>query len=120
MNLTTSEAVRSSLPSKISNPMHKLTFYPLGNADTTLIALENGKNLLFDFANVADPDNSDEKRAKLDVELRDYMKGRNKDAFDVVGFTHGDNDHTKGSDEFFHFERFSDRQGGGRLKIKEL
>ena len=100
--------------------MHKLTFFPLGNADTTLIALENGKNILFDFANVADPTNTDDKRANVGAELRDYMKAHNKDTFDVVGFTHGDNDHTKGSDEFFHFERFSDRQGGDRIKIKEL
>ena len=100
--------------------MHKVTFYPLGNADTTLISLENGKNILFDFANVANPDDSNEKRAKVDVELRDYMKSRNKDTFDIVGFTHGDNDHTKGSDAFFHFDRFSSLQGNGRFKIKEL
>jgi hypothetical protein len=102
------------------NPMHKVTFYPLGNADTTFIALENGKNLLFDFANVANPDDSNDKRAKVDVELRDYMQSRKKDTFDIVGFTHGDNDHTKGSDAFFHFDRFSSLQGNGRFKIKEL
>jgi hypothetical protein len=100
--------------------MHKLTFFPLGNADTTLISLENGKDLLFDFANVANPNDPADKRAKVDVELRDYMKSRNKDTFEIVGFTHGDNDHTKGSESFFHFDRFSSLQGPGRLKIVEL
>lgn len=100
--------------------MHKVTFYPLGNADTTLMSLENGKSILFDFANVATPDDSNEKRAKIDIELRDHMKSGNKDTFDIVGFTHGDNDHTKGSDDFFHFDRFSSLQGNGRFKIKEL
>jgi hypothetical protein len=100
--------------------MHKLTFFPLGNADTTLISLENGKDCLFDFANVANPDDPADQRAKVDVELRDYMKSRGKDTFEIVGFTHGDTDHTKGSDQFFHFDRFPSLQGNGRFKIKEL
>lgn len=100
--------------------MHKLSFFPLGNADTTLISLENSKEFLFDFANVANPDDSADKRAKVDAELRDYMKSRGKDTFEIVGFTHGDGDHTKGSDQFFHFDRFPSLQGTGRFKIKEL
>jgi hypothetical protein len=100
--------------------MHKLTFFPLGNADTTLISLENGKDILFDFADVANPDDPNEKRAKVGTDLREYMKGRRKDTFEIVAFTHGDNDHTKGSDSFFHFDRFPSLQGDGRLKIKEL
>ena len=100
--------------------MHKLTFFPLGNADTTLISLENGKNILFDFADVANAADPKEKRAKVDVELREYMKARGKDTFDIVGFTHGDTDHTKGSEDFFHFDRFTSLQGEGRLKIREL
>src|SRR5437899_9442471 len=100
--------------------MHKLTFFPLGNADTTLISVENGQDFLFDFANVADPDNPADKRAKVDAELRNYMKSRGKDTFEIVGFTHGDSDHTKGSDECFHFVRFPSLQGNGRFKIKEL
>jgi hypothetical protein len=100
--------------------MHKLTFYPLGNADTTLFSIGNGKDFLFDFANVANPDDVNEKRTNVAVELREYMNGRQKDSFEIVGFTHGDSDHTKGSDEFFHFDRFPSLQGNGRFKIKEL
>jgi hypothetical protein len=100
--------------------MHKLTFFPLGNADTTLISLENSKNFLFDFANVANAEDATDKRARVDVELRDYMEARDRDTFEIVGFTHGDNDHTKGSEAFFHFDRFSSLQGNGRFKIAEL
>ena len=32
--------------------MPRLTFYPLGNADTCLIDLANGKKVLFDFADM--------------------------------------------------------------------
>ena len=38
--------------------MHRMTFYPLGNADTTKIGLANGRTLLFDYANTRDPDRS--------------------------------------------------------------
>lgn len=31
--------------------MHKVTFFPLGNADCTRIVLANGKRVLFDYAN---------------------------------------------------------------------
>ena len=30
--------------------MHRLTFYPLGNADCCLIDLANGQKILFDYA----------------------------------------------------------------------
>src|SRR5438132_13813570 len=100
--------------------MHKLTFFPVVNADTTLISVENGQDFLFDFANVTDPDNPADKRAKVDAELRNYMKSRGKDTFEIVGFTHRDSDHTKGSEEFFHFDRFRSLQRNGRFQIKEL
>ena len=100
--------------------MHKVTFYPLGNADSTLITLANGKDILFDFANMLNPADPQDKRAKLDSDLREHMKAKKKDAFEVVAFSHGDNDHTKDAGEFFHFDRFQERQGGDRFKIAEM
>jgi len=100
--------------------MHKLSFYPLGNADTTLISLENGKDILFDFANVADPGDSNEKRAILDKDLRDYMEGKDKDTFEVAAFSHGDSDHTKGASEFFWLDYAKEYQGEDRFKIGQL
>jgi hypothetical protein len=100
--------------------MHKILFYPLGNADTALISLENGKDILIDFADVANPDDPKEKRIALAPELRRLMSDKNKDYFDIVAFSHGDNDHTKRASEFFHLEFANAYQGEGRYKIREL
>ena len=100
--------------------MHKATFYPLDNADSSLITLENGKDILFDFGNEANPDDPNEKRVLLDQELRKYMEGKSKDTFDVVAFSHADADHTKRASEFFYLDHSAAYQGKDRFKIKEL
>ena len=46
--------------------MHKLTFFPLGNADCCLIDLENGKKILFDFGDQGNPDDKKDKSQWLD------------------------------------------------------
>ncbi len=68
---------------------HTLRFYPLGNADTTLISLANGKHILWDYANVKVEDNEEDERCDLPVELNKQVKGD----YDVVTFTHADKDH---------------------------
>ena len=40
--------------------MHKITFHNIGNADCIRIDLDNGKKLLFDYADMGDPDDSDD------------------------------------------------------------
>ena len=100
--------------------MHKATFFSLGNADSSLITLENGKEILFDFGNEANPDDPNEKRMLLDQELRNYMEGKRKDSFDVVAFSHADADHTQGASDFFYLDQAAAYQGEGRFKIKEL
>src|SRR5690606_14646595 len=70
--------------------MPKVTFYPLGNADSTLIDLTNGEKILFDYANRRCPDDKEDKRADLPVELRKDLGSR--DYYDVVAFTHLDQD----------------------------
>ncbi len=100
--------------------MHKLTFYPLGNADTCLIELEKGKTLLFDYANMRDPSNDSDLRIDLVTELRCTLEEANRDYIDVVAFTHGDDDHIHGAPEFFHLEHADKYQGKDRIKIREL
>ncbi len=100
--------------------MHKLNFYPLGNADTCLIELEKGKMLLFDYANLRDPDNDSDLRIDLETELRNTLEAAKRDYLDVVAFTHGDDDHIHGAPEFFHLEHADKYQGEGRVKIREL
>lgn len=100
--------------------MPKLTIFPLGNADCCRIDLDNGKKMLFDYAATRCPDDKNDKRADLPKLLRDDLKSNRRDNFDVVTFTHLDEDHTKGSTEFFYLEHDKKYQGGDRIKIDEM
>jgi hypothetical protein len=96
---------------------HKITFFPIGNADSSLIELSNGKVIQIDFANMKDPNDKDDKRIDLKVELDNRVT---KDTFDVVCFTHLDNDHIKGSSDYFHLLHAKKYQTEGRKKIAEM
>lgn len=100
--------------------MHKLTFHPLGNADCCRIDLENGKKLLFDYANVADPDDKTDRRVDLAKYLGADLAAARRDYFDMVAFTHLDDDHVCGSSEFFWLDHAQKYQGPSRIKINEL
>lgn len=108
----------ASLP-YITTPMPKLTFYPLGNADSCLVALDH-KFMLFDFADMHDPLANDERRINLPEAVRDDIGWPNRKHIDVVAFTHIDNDHVKGSGEFFHLDHAACYQGEDRVKITEM
>ncbi len=98
--------------------MPKVTFFPLGNADSILIDLRNGEKLLFDYANRRNADDKNDKRIDLPEELRKDLGTR--DYYDVVAFTHLDQDHYDGTSEFFHLEHDKAYQGkvNGKSRIK--
>jgi hypothetical protein len=98
----------------------KITFFPIGNADTCRIDLVSSRKVLIDFANIRDPNDPYDKRIDLAEELRRDLKDADRDYFDVVCFTHLDNDHVKGSSDFFWLEHAAIYQGPGRIKIKEM
>lgn len=100
--------------------MHTITFYPLGNADSYLIELKKGKNLLFDFANVRDPRDKEDRRIDLEAEMRKTLGDKDLDYIDVVAFTHLDDDHIHGASEFFYLELADKYQTKERIKIREL
>jgi len=108
--------------------MHKITFFPLckegarpANAETFRIDLNNGsRKILGDFACTHNPDDTYELRCDLPQLLRDDLKATNRDYYDVVMFTHLDDDHVCGAGEFFYFERYTNRQSADRIKINEL
>ena len=102
------------------NVLHKLTFYPLGNADCCLIDLENGQKILFDYANVRNSDDDDDLRIGLPEKLREDLEEAEKDTYDVVAFTHADEDHIKGFSEFFYLEHAQKYQDDDRIKIDKL
>jgi hypothetical protein len=99
--------------------MTQLTFFPLGNADTTLAELQDGRRILFDFADVGTDDDGD-KRCDLPKLLRDDMKKADRTSYSVVAFTHLDADHCAGSSDFFWFDHAMKYQGDDRYKIDTL
>ncbi len=100
--------------------MPRLTFYPLGNADTCLIDLANGRKLLFDYADERNPEDKEDKRIDLPKALRDDLKAAKRDSYDAVAITHLDDDHTRKADEFFYLDHAEKYQKGTRTKITEL
>lgn len=100
--------------------MHKVTIFPLGNADTSRIDLEDGTKVLFDYAAMRCADDSTDLRCDLPKLLKDDLEAAKRDYFDVVAFTHLDDDHIHGSSEFFYLEHAAKYQTVGRIKINEL
>lgn len=100
--------------------MHKLTFYPLGNADCCLIDLNNKKKILFDYANLKDPENDKDLKVDLAAALKADLDKEKRDYYDVVAFTHADDDHIHGFSDFFFLEHAKKYQDEGRIKINEL
>ena len=104
--------------------VHKLNFFPLGNADCCRIDMDNGTQLLVDFAAMKDAGNKNDLRVDLPSELRKDLEGRKRDYYDVVMFTHLDDDHIRGTSNFFYLEHAAKYQGQidgkNRIKIREL
>lgn len=100
--------------------MAKLTFFPLGNADSCLIDLADGKKILFDFGDQKDRSDPKDKRIDLAEALRKDLEEADRDYFDMVAITHLDLDHVQGSAGFFWLEHAKKYQGDGRIKINEL
>jgi hypothetical protein len=98
--------------------LHTARFFPIGNADSCLIELENGRRALFDFADMRNASDSDDRRCDLEKELRDCL-GDAKE-IDVVAFTHFDKDHCHRAKEVFHLDHAEKYQSGDRIKIKTM
>lgn len=96
-----------------------ITMYPVGNADTCLIALEN-RLMLCDYAAKLNQDDPDDRRIDLPEALKEDINFPVRDTIDVVAFTHLDDDHICGATEFFHLDHAEKYQGDGRVRIAEL
>lgn len=98
--------------------MHVVRFFNIGNADSCLITLENGRRALFDFADMRSANDTSEKRCDLEKELRACL-GEDEE-IDVVAFTHLDTDHCHRAKEVFHLEHAAKYQGGNRIRVKTM
>ena len=99
---------------------HKITFYPVGNGDTSQIVLANGKRLLFDYCHRRKGEDPECPVIDLKARLREELKEAGRDSFDVVAFTHADTDHISGSTDFFELWHAQKYRGDDRIKIDEL
>lgn len=99
---------------------HRIIFYPVGNGDTSQIILENGKRILMDYRHRKKTENGEGPEINLKERLTKELKDAKRDSFDVVAFTHADNDHIENSTEFFELQHAAKYQGDGRIKIDTL
>ncbi len=97
-----------------------LTFYPVGNGDTSLIKLQNERWVLMDYRHQAQGEVSTTPAIDLQKQLREELDDAKRNQFDVVAFTHGDEDHVGGSSDFFYLDHATKYQTGKRARIKTL
>lgn len=98
----------------------QITFYPLGNADSTLIRCADDRLMLVDYANMKSSDDKKDNRCDLPKELQQALSNAKQDDFQVVCITHLDKDHVKGFKDFFELKYLKESQGKGRPGITEL
>lgn len=99
---------------------HKITFYPVGNGDTTQIVMAKGRRFLFDYNHCKVAEDKSDARIDLKKQLTEDLKAAKRDSFDMVAFTHADLDHICGSTDFFELLHAEKYKGDGRIKINEL
>ncbi len=100
--------------------MTKLTFFPIGHADTCLIELQDGRRMLIDYADIGDKDDDADKRCDLSGLLTDDIEESDVDGYHIVAFTHLDDDHCHGASEYFWFDHAKTYQDDDRKKIETL
>jgi hypothetical protein len=97
-----------------------ITFYPLNNADSSLVEFADGRLMLIDYFKGKDHEDEEDKRICLPDELNSVLEDKDRDYIDVVAFTHRDSDHVDGAEDFFWLEHADKYQGDDRIKINEI
>ena len=100
--------------------MTKLTFFPIGKADTCLIELQDGRRMLVDFADMADKTDKEDRRCDLSALLSDDFEEAGVEEYHIVAFSHLDDDHCHFASEYFWLDHAKAYQGGDRKKIGTL
>jgi beta-lactamase superfamily II metal-dependent hydrolase len=100
--------------------MHRITFYPIGNADCCFIETDGGKNFLFDYGNMRNKDDEEDLRVDLEAAVRSKLEEKEVDFVDVLAITHADNDHLNKFSELFYLNHAEKYQSKDRIKINEL
>lgn len=106
---------------------HTIKYYPVGNADCTLIKLDNGKTIIVDCQILDNLNDNNGKQVEFDVKA-DLLKELQKDAFgrpfvDLFISTHPHDDHCKGfAGNFYRGEvsDYDDKKNKDEIIIEEL
>ena len=104
--------------------IHRLNFFPLGNADCCRIDLHGGQQILIDYAAMRDASDKSDLRIDLPTASAKGSGGAEARFYDVLAFTHLDDDHIRGASDFFyleHAQKYQDQVNGkNRIRICEL
>ncbi|HWA21908.1 MAG TPA: hypothetical protein VG735_05890 [Caulobacterales bacterium] len=100
--------------------MHKIEVFNVGNGDSALVTLDNGRMLMVDFCDTVAAEDADDPRIHLSKRMREILAAKNRNDVDVFAITHLDRDHIAGATDFFHLDHAAKYQGAGRIKIKTL
>lgn len=95
----------------------KMTFYPVGCGDTTLVEDDSGKHFLIDYNCPDQSEADDDDRIYLPDELNEKLRGKK---LDVLMITHCHDDHYCGFSKYFWLNFANEYQGDDRKKMEEL
>lgn len=103
--------------------MTKLTFFPVGNGDMTLIELESGRKILVDLNIRVAADNPDDVTPDVVTQLRERLNQDDQGRLyvDVLLVSHPDKDHCTGLNKHFHLgltEQWS--KADNKIFIREM
>jgi len=101
----------------------KITFFPVGNGDMTLIALESGRKILIDLNIRADADDPNDTTPDVAKQLRERLERDESDRLfvDALLVSHPDKDHCTGLAKHFHLGSASDwSKALDKILIREL
>jgi len=82
----------------------RISFFPVGNGDMTLIELESGRNILIDLNIRAAADDPDDDTPDVAAKLRERLKldAKKRLYVDALLISHPDKDHCTGLNKHFH------------------
>lgn len=101
----------------------KITFFPVGNGDMTLIELESGRTVLIDVNIRAAADDEDDDTPDVAKMLRDRLKRDSEGRLHVDAFllSHPDKDHCTGLKKHFHLGPPADwSKAADKIFIREV
>lgn len=101
----------------------RITCFPVGNGDMTLLELESGRSVLIDVNIRAAADDEDDDTPDAAKMLRDRLKRDSEGRLYVDAFllSHPDKDHCTGLKKHFHFGRPADwSKAANKILIREI